>query len=146
MEHIPIQIMPTEAGRLKIVLPYHTDRVAKIKAIAGRYWTVPRTNETISHRLTRCAGEPEFTFGVTLDETRNSKSGTQVGACPGFSSGLTHLREVRKITTLCGMWSRQYPDQETHELCETQTYGDRLPPKIRELISERQKAGFTGPG
>lgn len=65
MEHIPIQITPTEAGRLKVVLPYRPDRIAKIKGVKGRhwhadgrYWTVPRTDETISHLLTLFAGEP----------------------------------------------------------------------------------------
>lgn len=68
---------------------------------------------------------------------------TYAGACPSFPSRLTHLWEVGRITELFGIWLR---DCETHELCEAQTNGDQLPPKIRELISELQKAGFTDRG
>jgi len=63
--HGPILISPAEAGQLKIILPYDPDRIAKIKTIKGRqwhaegrYWTVPRTDEVISHLLTLFAGEP----------------------------------------------------------------------------------------
>ncbi len=62
--HGPILISPAEAGQLKIILPYHPDRIAKIKSIKGRqwhadgrYWTVPRTDEVISHLLTLFVGE-----------------------------------------------------------------------------------------
>jgi len=60
-----IQIAPTEAGRLKIVLPCHPDWIAKIKSLKrrqwhaeGRYWTVPRAEGTLAHLLTLFAGEP----------------------------------------------------------------------------------------
>ncbi len=46
------------------MLPYSPDRIAKIKGIKnrrwnaeGRYWTVPRTDEAVSHLLTLFAGE-----------------------------------------------------------------------------------------
>ena len=65
MGHGSIQIATAEAGRLKIVLPYHPSRVATIKRVKGcqwhpegRYWTVPRTDEAVSHLLTLFAGEP----------------------------------------------------------------------------------------
>jgi integron integrase len=65
MGHGSIQITTAEAGRLKIVLPYHPNRVATIKRVKGcrwhpegRYWTVPRTDEAVSHLLTLFAGEP----------------------------------------------------------------------------------------
>lgn len=64
MAHIPIQITPTEAGRLKVVLPYRPDRIAKIRGVTGRcwhaedkYWTVPHTDEVLAHLLTLLAGE-----------------------------------------------------------------------------------------
>lgn len=65
MGHGSIQITTAEAGRLKIVLPYHPNRVATIKRVKGcrwhpegRYWTVPRTDAAVSHLLTLFAGEP----------------------------------------------------------------------------------------
>jgi integrase len=64
MGHGSIQITTAEAGRLKIVLPYHPNRVATIKRVKGcrwhpegPYWTVPRTDEAVSHLLTLFAGE-----------------------------------------------------------------------------------------
>ncbi|WHZ23303.1 MAG: Integron integrase IntIPac [Nitrospira sp.] len=64
MGHGSIQITTAEAGRLKIVLPYHPNRVATIKRMKGcrwhpegRYWTVPRTGGAVSHLLTLFAGE-----------------------------------------------------------------------------------------
>lgn len=64
-EHHLIQIVPADTGRIKVVLPYHPDRIVKIKSIKGRrwhaegrYWTVPRTDEAVSHLLTLFAGEP----------------------------------------------------------------------------------------
>lgn len=64
-ENGSIQIAPAEAGRLKVILPFHPDRIAKIKSVTGRrwhaegqYWTVPRTTETVSLLLTLFTGEP----------------------------------------------------------------------------------------
>jgi integron integrase len=60
-----IQITSAEAGRLKIVFPYHPDRIAKIKGVVGRrwhpkekHWTVPQANGTLTHLLALFAGEP----------------------------------------------------------------------------------------
>lgn len=60
-----IQITPAEAGRLKIVLPYHPDRIAKIKRVEGRRWhaegrylTVPDGEGALPNLLTLFAGEP----------------------------------------------------------------------------------------
>jgi hypothetical protein len=48
-----------------VLVPYSSERVAKIKTIDGRrwhqgerYWTVPRTEGTLAHLLTLFAGEP----------------------------------------------------------------------------------------
>ncbi len=64
MEEGAIQITAASAKRLKVVLPYHPDRIAKITSTKGRrwhadgrYWTVPRTDEAVSHLLTLFAGE-----------------------------------------------------------------------------------------
>jgi hypothetical protein len=60
-----IQITSAEAGRLKVVLPYHPHRMAKIKSLKDRrwhpeeqYWTVPRAEGPLAHLLTLFAGEP----------------------------------------------------------------------------------------
>lgn len=65
MERSPIQIKPGAAGRLIVLVPYSTERVAKIKTVAGRRWhqgercwTVPRTDGMLAHLLTLFAGEP----------------------------------------------------------------------------------------
>lgn len=65
MGHGSIQITTAEAGRLKIVLPYHPNRVATIKRVKecrwhpeGRYWTVPHTKDAITQLLVLFAGEP----------------------------------------------------------------------------------------
>jgi integron integrase len=59
-----IQITSAEAGRLKVVLPYHPDRIAKIKGVKGRrwhadgrYWTVPDGEGVVSGLLTLFAGD-----------------------------------------------------------------------------------------
>lgn len=59
-----IQITPAEAGRLKIILLYHPDRIAKIKGVKGRrwhaegrYWTVPDGEGVVSGLLTLFAGD-----------------------------------------------------------------------------------------
>ena len=64
MENGSIQITSAEAGRLKIVLPYHPDRIAKIKGVEGRrwhadgrYWTVPDGEGVVSGLLTLFAGD-----------------------------------------------------------------------------------------
>ncbi|MDF0651689.1 MAG: hypothetical protein P0121_09510 [Nitrospira sp.] len=62
----PIRIRLGEAGRLIVQLPYSSlDHVAKMKTLAGRRWhadgrygTVPRIDDVISHLLTLFAGEP----------------------------------------------------------------------------------------
>ncbi len=60
----PIQIKPGDAGRLIVLLPYSSERVAKIKTVAGRrwhqqekYWTVPHTNGAIAHLKRTFSGE-----------------------------------------------------------------------------------------
>lgn len=66
MPNEPIRISPGEAGRLIVQLPYFSpDHVAKMKTPAGRrwhadgrYWTVPRIDDVISHLLTLVAGQP----------------------------------------------------------------------------------------
>ena len=65
MSTAPIRIGPGEEGRLIVRVPYAPERVAKIKTLAGRrwhqqeqYWTVPQTNEAVTHLLTLFAGEP----------------------------------------------------------------------------------------
>lgn len=66
MPNEPIRISPGEVGRLIVQLPYFSpDHVAKMKTPAGRrwhadgrYWTVPRIDDVISHLLTLFAGEP----------------------------------------------------------------------------------------
>lgn len=59
-----IQITSAEAGRLKVALPYHPDRIAKIKGVKGRrwhadgrYWTVPDGEGVVSGLLTLFAGD-----------------------------------------------------------------------------------------
>ncbi len=54
----PIQIKPGGAGRLIVLLPYSSERVAKIKTVIGRRWhqgekcwTIPRTDETLTRLL-----------------------------------------------------------------------------------------------
>jgi Phage integrase, N-terminal SAM-like domain len=54
-----IQIALAEAGRLKIVLPYSPDRIAKIKGVKnrrwhaeGQYWTVPDGEGALPNLLT----------------------------------------------------------------------------------------------
>jgi len=37
----PIQVKPGSAGRLIVLLPYSSERMAKIKTIAGRRWHEP---------------------------------------------------------------------------------------------------------
>lgn len=102
MEHFPIQITPTEAGRLKVVLPYRPDRIAKIRGVKGRcwhadgrYWTVPRTDETISHLLTLFAGEP-----VEVEASLRSTTGQNPGHKPevreDIASNLALLDQVRQ--------------------------------------------------
>jgi len=65
MPTAPIRIGPGEEGRLIVRVPYAPERVAKIKTLAGRrwhqqekHWTVPQTNEAVTHLLTLFAGEP----------------------------------------------------------------------------------------
>lgn len=60
----PIQIRPGPAGRLIVRVPYSTERVAKIKRVAGRrwhareqYWTVPHADSALSQLLTIFGGE-----------------------------------------------------------------------------------------
>lgn len=60
----PILISPAEAGRLKVILPYHPDRIAKIKGVKGRrwhadgrYWTVPDSEGALPRLLTLFAGD-----------------------------------------------------------------------------------------
>lgn len=60
----PIRIEPGEEGRLIVVVPYNSDRVAKIKTFVGRrwhreekYWTVPHTDGTITRLLALFAEE-----------------------------------------------------------------------------------------
>jgi hypothetical protein len=61
----PMQIKPRDAGRLIMRFPYFSERVSKIKTLAGRrwhqqekYWTVPKINEAVTHLLTHFAEEP----------------------------------------------------------------------------------------
>lgn len=61
----PIQIKPGGAGRLIVLFPYSSERVAKIKTVIGRRWhqgekcwTIPRTDETLTRLLALFAGEP----------------------------------------------------------------------------------------
>ncbi|MGH7411442.1 MAG: hypothetical protein ACREJ6_10360, partial [Candidatus Methylomirabilis sp.] len=61
----PIRIKPGEAGRLIVVVPYDSNRVAKIKTVGGRrwhpeeqYWTVPNTEGGLARLLALFAGEP----------------------------------------------------------------------------------------
>lgn len=63
----PIQIKPRDAGRLIMLFPYSSDRAEKIKMLAGRrchqqeqHWTVPKTNEAVTHLLTLYAGELSY--------------------------------------------------------------------------------------
>jgi hypothetical protein len=65
MEEEAIHLAAASAERLKVVLPYHPDRIAKIKTVAGRrwppkerYWTVPRPEEALAALLALLAGEP----------------------------------------------------------------------------------------
>jgi integron integrase len=65
MDQGPIQIKRGDAGRLVVLVPYSTERVAKIKTVAGRrwhqqekHWTVPQANGTLTHLLALFAGEP----------------------------------------------------------------------------------------
>lgn len=65
MDQGPIQIKRGDAERLVVLVPYSTERVAKIKTVAGRrwhpkkkYWTVPQTNAAIAQLLALFAGEP----------------------------------------------------------------------------------------
>jgi integron integrase len=60
-----IQIKPYGAGRLMVLLPYSSERVVKMKTIAGRrwhqdkkYWTVPSSDGAITHLRALFAGEP----------------------------------------------------------------------------------------
>ncbi|MCI0484669.1 MAG: phage integrase N-terminal SAM-like domain-containing protein, partial [candidate division NC10 bacterium] len=65
----PIQIKPGEGGRLIVVVPYDSDRVAKIKTFAGRrwhredkFWTVPYTDGAVARLRALFAEE-----GVAVD-------------------------------------------------------------------------------
>ena len=96
MGHGSIQITTAEAGRLKIVLPYHPNRVATIKRVKGcrwhpegRYWTVPRTDEAVSHLLTLFAGEP-----VELDPSLRPASSRHGGAHPDIPGDRTIDRDT----------------------------------------------------
>jgi hypothetical protein len=64
MESGPIEIKPGEAGRLIMLFPYSSERVAKIKTVTGRrwhqqekHWTVPHTNGAIAHLKRIFSGE-----------------------------------------------------------------------------------------
>lgn len=97
-----IQITRAEAGRLKVVLPYSPDRIAKIKGVKnrlwhaeGRYWTVPRTDEAVSHLLTLFEGETvdiEASLRVAMVQNpgHNSEVHTEV------ASNLAFLDRVRQ--------------------------------------------------
>lgn len=61
----PLQITPGDAGRLIVRIPYSSERVAKMKTIAGRrwhqgekHWTVPHSDDALRHLLALFAGEP----------------------------------------------------------------------------------------
>ena len=65
MRHGSIHITTAEAGRLKIGLPYRSDRILKIKSVKGRrwhaeekHWTVPHAKDAVTHLLALFEGEP----------------------------------------------------------------------------------------
>lgn len=79
-----IQIALSEAGRLKVVPPYSPDRIVKIKDIEscrwhaeGRYWTVPKTDDAVSHLLALFEGETvdvEASLRVAMGQNPGHKS------------------------------------------------------------------------
>ena len=96
-----IQIAPAKAGRLKIVLPYHPDRIAKIKRVEGRrwhaegrYWTVPRTDDTLSHLLTLCTGE-SVDVEASLHSGIRSNAEHKAEAREAIASNLAVVDRVR---------------------------------------------------
>ena len=80
-----IQIKHGGAGRLMGLLPYSSEHGAKIKTVVGRRWhqqeqcwTVPHTNEAITHLLTLFDGEP-----TEVDPSLRPVNGPHRGASTG---------------------------------------------------------------
>ncbi|BFU95772.1 MAG: integron integrase [Nitrospira sp.] len=76
-----IQIKPAGAGRLIVRVPYSTERLAKIKTVAGRrwhakerHWTVPQGDGTLGNLLNLFPGE-----SVQVDPTLGTKQAVDQG-------------------------------------------------------------------
>ena len=92
MKHDSIQIERGPTGRLIVRVPYSTERLAKIKTIAGRRWhqgeqcwTVPHTDSMLSDLLTLFAREP-----VQVDPSLHAANDTHREA----SAGITAVRST----------------------------------------------------
>lgn len=92
MKQDVIKIERAPTGRLIVRVPYSPNRVAKIKTVVGRRWhqdqqcwTVPHTDETITHLLTLFAGEP-----VEIDPSLRAANDIHREA----SAGITAVRST----------------------------------------------------